>query len=213
MKTLKQLFSLAMVLLAAGGSLATPVQFPIRQMFGTGNYTRPFTVTAVASSLTDNTNLFIGSTTNVVPTGGTNPIVALTPNNYVVTFSDSRTPWRIAVPNTTSVQSALLLTVGTLPTFSYVPIEPPYTNTPAPAGQISGRGIGTNLAGVQPFSTNLVDWSKLGTNGVGTKYTNSTGLVAVIDGNGIGTNTAHLDPAGAAASVSNYYRGMASNGA
>jgi hypothetical protein len=138
---------------------ATLVQFPIKQMSGGANYTKPFTITAVASSLTDNTNIFIGSVIPVTPTGGTNPIVNLTPNNYVVTFPDSRTPWRIQVTNSASLLDALQLTQGTLPTFNYVPpssgsgstngISYIFRNTNTLAGTITTNGnvvwLGTNL--------------------------------------------------------------------
>jgi len=123
MKFLKSIFSLVFLIIGFSVPVqATLVSFPIKSMFGSTNYVKPFTVTAVASSITDNTNYFVGTTTMVTPTGGTNPFVDLTPNNYVVQFTDTRAPWRIQVTNSATVLNALQLTIGTLPTFNYVPV-------------------------------------------------------------------------------------------
>ena len=122
MKTLKFIFSLALILIIGSSvTLASLVEFPLNSMFGGAGYTKSFKIESEKPLITDNTSIYIGSMFPVTPAGGTNPIVELTPNNYVVTFPDARTPWRIAVTNSTTVLNALTLTTGTLPTFNYVP--------------------------------------------------------------------------------------------
>ncbi len=118
------------LIIGSGVTLATPVMFPLSAMFGGGNYNRQFRVDSVRPLLTDNTSLYVGSFLLVTPTGGTNPIVQLTPNDYLVTFQDARTPWRISVPNTNVVQNALRLTSTNtvLPTYVYVPWPTNYVN-------------------------------------------------------------------------------------
>lgn len=95
----------------------TPVLFPLNQMFGGAPYTKTFTIQAAQSFITNGTNAWVGSCQTVTPTGGTNPIVYLTPNTYLVTFPDATYPWRIYVPSTTNPQNALNLSTGPLPTF------------------------------------------------------------------------------------------------
>ena len=97
--------------------------FPLVQMFGQSNYTRSFTVSAQLPTVTDGTNIYIGASYTVTPAGGTNPVVPLTPNNYLIKFADSSYPWRISVPLSATVQNALQLTSTNsgLPLFSYVP--------------------------------------------------------------------------------------------
>lgn len=117
-KILSLLFALGFVQCAC----ATWVEFPIQQMFGRTNYLKPFRADAVHPLLTDTTNLFIGSFAAITPEGGTNPIVWLTPNDYMITFPDARTPWRISVPDSSAVLNALTLTsLNGLPTFTYTP--------------------------------------------------------------------------------------------
>lgn len=116
--TMKKTF----LILASGFSLlasgfASPVEFPLQQMFGTTNYTKPFKLQAAQTFVTDGTNAWIGSDTTVTPSGGTNPIVEVTPNDYLVKFSDAVYPWKIRVSNTTNRLNALNLTIGPLPTF------------------------------------------------------------------------------------------------
>ena len=118
---MKPFFILFLSIAAAGNCLATLVVFPVVQMFGTNNYDQPFRIDAARPLLTDGTSLFVGSYTQVTPSGGTNPIVTLTPNDYLVTFKDSRTPWRISVTNSSQVLNALQLTSGPLPSYLYQP--------------------------------------------------------------------------------------------
>ena len=124
---MKKLFlSLFCIIVLCGCSTAattngTPVMFPLAQMFGGGVYTKSFRADAVNPTMTDGTNLWVGSYKNITPTGGTNPIVGLTPNDYLITFQDARTPWRIRVPNTTNVQNAVSLTIGAMPSFWWTP--------------------------------------------------------------------------------------------
>ena len=95
-------------------SLATPVMFPIAPMFG-GGPARPFTLTAQHPALTDGVWLYEGTSLNVMPSGGTNPVVEMTPNNYLLTFSDARAPQRFGVPLSTNVLNVLnLITNGLL---------------------------------------------------------------------------------------------------
>ena len=102
----------------------TPVMFPLNQMFSGASYTKSFTLQAAQSWITDGTNAWIGAATTVTPTGGTNPVVQLTPNTYLVTFSDATYPWRIAVPSASTVQNAIALSTGPLPTFLVQPVTP-----------------------------------------------------------------------------------------
>ena len=155
-----------LLLLAIGNwqlAIGTPVVFPLSAMFGAGNYTKSFLVESVRPLITDGTNLYVGSFQNVTPTGGTNPIVKLTPNDYLVTFSDARVPWRIKVTNSASVCNALGLTSGTLPIFVYQPgvggsatnvnnargtnVALSGTFTDNSGNPIGGSGTATNLAG------------------------------------------------------------------
>jgi hypothetical protein len=122
----------------------TPVLFPLSQMFGGASYTKTFTIQAAQSFISNGTNAWIGANTTVTPTGGTNPIVYLTPNTYLVQFPDATYPWRIAVPNTTNLLNALNLSTGPLPTFLVQPYMP----------LVSGPGVivtnlnGTNFASI-----------------------------------------------------------------
>ena len=148
---MKKLFASLLCSLAfCGCSTAqtnTLVLFPLSQMFGPGSYNKAFRVDAVRPLITDGTKLFVGSFLNVTPTGG-NPIVRLTPNDYLVTFQDARTPWRISVPNTNIVQNALQLTSSNtpLPTYVYSP----------PGGGFNPTGFSgtvTNLASIATIIT------------------------------------------------------------
>ena len=130
MKTKILLLIAVVAILATPARSATAVMFPIQAMFGGGNYTRTFRADSTSPLITDNTSVYVGSYYLITPTGGTNPIVWMTPNNYVVTFPDARTPWRISVPNTNTVQNALALTStnAMLATYVYVPWPTNYVN-------------------------------------------------------------------------------------
>lgn len=98
-------------------STATLVQFPLSQMFAVTNYAKPFTLTAQFPEITDGTNIYVGTYTIVTPTGGTNPIVSLTPNNYLLTFQDARSALRFSVPSTNIVLNLLNLITNGLATY------------------------------------------------------------------------------------------------
>jgi hypothetical protein len=144
---MKKILTLSLLALAVVAG-ATPVMFPLSAMFGGGNYNRPFRIDSARPLLTDNTSIYVGSFYQVMPTGGTNPVVQLTPNDYLVSFQDARTPWRISVPNTNIVQNALQLTSSNtpLPTYVYSP----------PGGGFNPTGFSgtvTNLASIATIIT------------------------------------------------------------
>jgi hypothetical protein len=125
MKTFNSLFtsfilhpsSLSLLLLSSfillpSSLQATAVLFPLKSMFPAQSWNKEFLITARYPLLTDGTNFYSGTVLLVKPNGGTNPIVQLRPNEYTVTFPDSRTSLRIYVPNTNTVQSALNLTTN-----------------------------------------------------------------------------------------------------
>ena len=75
----------------------------------------------------------------------TDPTVALTPNDYLVTFSDARTPWKIHVPNTNVVLNAVTLTMGPMPTFLLSVNSGGGTiSTSAPIVLLGGAKVDTN---------------------------------------------------------------------
>ena len=76
---------------------ATPVLFPLKSFFFGANYTRAIKITAVHQWLTDGTNLYAGSFINLTPTGGTNPIVNLQPNDYLINAADVPAPLRFSI--------------------------------------------------------------------------------------------------------------------
>ena len=135
---------LALILLSAilnppsSPAQGTPVMFPLQQMAGGVAYTETFTANAAQSWLTDGTNAYIGSSYTITPNGGTNPVILMTPNTYLIQFPDARYPWRIQVPNTTNVQNALSLSTGPLPTYLLPPGWPVWNN---------GSGTNENLSG------------------------------------------------------------------
>ena len=97
---------------------STPVFFPLAQMFAATNYTKPITITAQDPELTDGTNLYVGTYTIVTPTGGTNPIVQLTPNNYLLTFADAKPALRFSVPNSAVTLNVLNLITNGLASYT-----------------------------------------------------------------------------------------------
>jgi hypothetical protein len=93
--------------------LGTPVLFPLQSMFGGGLSGQPITLQAVNSLYSDGQNLYAGTLTTVPTTGGTNPIVQLAPNAYLLTITGVTTPARFVVPESTNVLSVVgLLTSG-----------------------------------------------------------------------------------------------------
>jgi hypothetical protein len=175
MKTI--IASIACLFALCGCSTAAPtngtlVMFPLAQMFGGNNYNKPFRVDAVRPLITDGTNLFVGSFNTVIPTGGTNPITRLTPNDYLVTFQDARTPWRIAVPQSTNVLNALALTVGSLPIFTY---------------NLTGITTATNLSGTALVQVTNISRSLIpttATNISGAALTQVTNIASSFSGGG-----------------------------
>ena len=151
MKKTLALSFLALVsgIICHGATIATnttSVMFPLAQMFGGGAYNKPFRVDAVRPILTDGTNVYVGTFTQVTPTGGTNPVVKVTPNDYMVTFQDARIPWRISVPASTNVLNALSLTSTNSPLLTYIYVPPFPNNITAANVNLSGWfvGIATN---------------------------------------------------------------------
>lgn len=116
-KVLLSGFCLLLCFCASAATNTVRVEFPLISMFGGNLYTKSFRVEAAAPVITDGTNTWVGTYTTVTPAGGTNPVALLTPNDYLVTFTDARTPWRIRVPNTTNQLSATTQTIGPMPTF------------------------------------------------------------------------------------------------
>ena len=151
--------------------MGTPVLFPLSQMFAVTNYAGTFQIKSARPLITDNTRVYVGSFVNVTPTPGGDPVVTLTPNDYLVTFSDASTPWRISVPNATNVLNALNLTSGPLPTFNYTP--------PTAAG----AGIHITTAG----STNVVSLNLQPAAGI-TLVTNTDGSISISSAAGSSTN-------------------------
>jgi hypothetical protein len=147
-------------LLSSTLCFSTQVLFPLSQMFGMTNYARQFKIQATSPLTTDNTRLFVGTYTLVTPVAGSDPVVTLTPNNYLVTFSDATTPWRISVPATNIVLNALNLTPtnAVLPTFNY---QAPYPALVAGSGiSLSTVSNATTISatGGGPALTNGVPW-------------------------------------------------------
>jgi hypothetical protein len=151
-------------------AFCTLVEFPLTTMFGHTAYTKSFQVNAVRPLITDNTNVFVGSYQSVTPTGVTNPIVELTPNDYLVIFPDARTPWRISVSNAPVVLNALRLTTPgtTLPTYNY---------TPPPVNGINGTNGAPGRDG-----TNAVPWATTNINNASGTNVVLTGIVNFADG-------------------------------
>lgn len=101
-------------------SAGTPVMFPLQSFFNGASYTRALTITSAHPWLTDGTNIFTGSFITVTPIGGTNPIVNLQPNDYLLNAADARVPLRFSVsPGTNVVNVLTLITNGLL---SWYPI-------------------------------------------------------------------------------------------
>ena len=137
-------------------TLGTPVLFPLNQMFGGAGYNKTFRLQAQQTFVTDGTNAWVGSDYSVTPAGGTNPIVQLTPNIYLVIFQDGKYPWRIQVPNSNAQLNALALTVGTVPSvlFTATTLVNNATGTNVNlSGSFAGDGSGlTNVAVTIPDS-------------------------------------------------------------
>lgn len=107
---------------------ATWVEYPLKTMFSGALYGKQFTIqTDPNAILADtNNNFYIGSTSIVNPTGGTNPIVWLEPNCYVTKFTDAgRYTLHICVPNSLNVLNAFNLVNTNYPVTFLSPV-PPY---------------------------------------------------------------------------------------
>jgi len=118
---MKKILSLLVALpLLAGCALAqtptTQVLFPVNSMFG-GISGKTITVTAVNTLFTDGYNLYAGTFTSVPSNGGTNPIVSLQPNDYLLTVAGVVRPLRFRVPASTNILNLVtsnLITSGPL---------------------------------------------------------------------------------------------------
>ena len=97
MKKLFPILTVCSLLLTSCSAPGTPVMLPLQSFFNGANYSRPVQITAVHQWLTDYTNIYLGSFTTVTPTGGTNPVVNLRPNDYILTAPDVRVPLRFTV--------------------------------------------------------------------------------------------------------------------
>lgn len=115
MKLLRSLVLLCALASAAG---AAWIEFPLQSFFHGNQYTRGITVRAVYPMFVEGTNIYAGSTINVVPTGGTNPIVRLSPNTYTVTFADASGSLQFAVTNDAIRTNVLSLLIST-PTYVF----------------------------------------------------------------------------------------------
>lgn len=154
---------------------ATPVLFPINSMFGGGLSGQPITLQAVNSLYTDGQNLYAGTITTVPTTGGTNPVVSLAPNTYLLTISGVTTPARFVVPDSTNILNVVgLLTSG--PTF--------YFGTNGLANLVATNGLTLVTNGDGSIAVN----GQALTNGLGTAAFMAAG---------------NFDPAGAAAAATN----------
>ena len=129
----KIIFASLFIILGCSVTLPTPVMFPLKSFFYGANYVKGITITAVNGKLTDGTNLYAGSYINLTPSGYTNPIVQLQPNDYTLTLADVRGPLRFSVPDSNGVVNVLTLITNGLS--SYYPVNP------------GGSGTATNLAG------------------------------------------------------------------
>lgn len=98
----KCFLTLSILLIGCCAALSTWVLIPANSMFGLGAYNKPMTITSVYPVLTDGTNFYIGTTTNV-PASTSNVMVWLSPNYYQLTFSTAVTPVRFSVTNSPNV--------------------------------------------------------------------------------------------------------------
>jgi hypothetical protein len=151
---------------------ARPVMFPLAQMFGGAEYARQFTLTAEYPETTDATNIYIGTFETVTPTGGTNPIVQLEPNNYLLTFSDARAPLRFPVPFGNSLLNVLNLITNGLMTFTnWSPagsaVQPGWSGTITNLAPASLATNGLLLAGCPTNSANTVYYPTAGSSSGG----------------------------------------------
>lgn len=137
---------LSILLILSFSAPATLVTFPVAQMYGGAQYVRPFTLTAQYPVTTDGVNLYAGTSKLVTPSGGTNPVVQLTPNNYLLTFSDARQPLRFPVPLSTNTLNVLnLITNGLLTLTNWNPFAVAgFTGTVTNLAQLAGSQIVTN---------------------------------------------------------------------
>lgn len=133
-------------LLCALSATATQVEFPLRSFFHGANYSRGITITAVNPYLTDGTNIFAGSFFPLTPSGGTNPIIELVPNDYTITFADVRKPLRFGVYATNGVVNVLTLITNGLQTYNFPIVTiPPQVVTNHQPVVVLGDGYFDNL--------------------------------------------------------------------
>ena len=180
-------------------AFCTDVLFPLNSMFGGGGYAGTFQIQSQAPLLTDNTNIYVGTFTNVTATAGTNPVVSLAPNNYLITFAGARTPWRIAVTNASTVLNALQLTTGSLPTFNYTPPAGGLsfvTTSNSASVTFTGNGTPTNpisaiVSGAAPYYYGQVNGDNLN---LAPSLDNGTWQYCVVNGGSQQFGTFVLNP-------------------
>jgi len=152
---MKKILSIILVLVLVLDAGASPVMFPLKSFFYGANYTRGIQIAAVNGYLSDGTNIYAGSYINVTPSGGTNPIVQLQPNDYSITFADVRTPLRFHVYDTNGVINVLTIITNGLTSYSPITFGGggtfdynALTNTPnLSTGKVATAVSSTNIGG------------------------------------------------------------------
>ena len=90
----------------------TPVYFPVNTMFGGAALGQTLTISAVNSLITDGANLWAGTYQNV-PYPGSNPVVNLYPNSYLLSVGTIVRPLRFTVHAPTNNQQPVDVTTLT----------------------------------------------------------------------------------------------------
>ena len=164
-------FLILLAALAALPAVATRVEFPLKSFFNGANYTKGIKIEAVHETLTDGTNLYAGSLITLTPSGGTNPVVNLQPNDYTITFADVRVPLRFAVPYSDAVLNVVDLITNGLS--SYYPSSPGGGGITNGQSDVSLNAVNlTNLTvwGGADGDVRLLDTDELTVNARGTWY-------------------------------------------
>jgi hypothetical protein len=190
-------------LLSNGSGLSafgTSVLFPLASMFS-GPYTGAVKIQSQSPLLTDGTNLYIGTFTNVPLLAATSLVVNLTPNNYLATFAGAAAPLHFSVPNSAGTLNVLALTTN-LPTYLYVPgLAQANTNQYTNGANVLFTNLAPGLIGISSTGGG----ANLAASPTATLSTNGAGAVAV----NVVTNL--YDPAGAAAAAQHNAQSAATN--
>lgn len=137
---MKTTFILTLLCASALTAGATLVSFPLNSMFNGALYGKTFIINSTPDFLADtnNSSFYIGHSIQVTPSGGTNPVVALEPNYYSVTFPDSGFNMIISVPSSGATLSAWNLIPTNAPVPSITPIVPnqPFTFLTIPTNML-----------------------------------------------------------------------------